>query len=275
MNTSTDRKTLLVVAAELNEKRKAGIEVGKKATVDTLTEAILESTENGTDLKKLTKATREIILTMVPGEDEEQPEKASEEAPTNEAGDEGEDDLTSREHLNLVALDLNEVMGLEPGIDTTSDDKVFMKAFNKAAEMATSMDVFNDHTWSVFAALGIGPERVTKAPAKAKAAAKPAKEKDAKAPAKAKTPKEPKAPKEPKGPGVISTITGFIDSCKGKFTRDDIHAVLVKAFPDRDSASLMATIKTQVPGRLAKEKGYTFTKDDKDANAFTAKPPKK
>lgn len=286
MKTATDRKALLAVAAELNEKRDAEIEVGKKATTESLIDAILESTDNGSDLKKLTKATREVIQAIVDSRADDGGEGKGEgsdgEADGNEgAGTDGEDDLTSREHLNIAAADLNEVMGLEPGIDTTADDKVFMKAFKKAVEMATSTDSFSDHTWDVFAALGIGPERAKKnskpagkAPKADKADKKPA-GKPEKAEKKAKPEKAPKASKEPKGPGVIATIIDFIDSAKGKFTRDDIHAALVKAFPDRDESSLMATIKTQVPGRLSKERGYTFTKDAKDPNAFTAKPPKK
>lgn len=279
MKTGTDRKALLAVAAELNEKRDTEIEVGKEATTESLTDAILESTDNGNDLKKLTKPTREVIQALLDS-------RADEGADEGDEGDEGEEgagdeDLTSREHLNIVAADLNEVMGLEPGIDTTADDKVFMKAFKKAVEMATGTDSFSDHTWDVFAALGIGPERAKKnskpagKAAKAEKADKKPAAKAEKAAKKPKAEKAPKASKEPKGPGVIATIIDFIDSAKGKFTRDDIHAHLVKAFPDREESSLMATIKTQVPGRLSNERGYTFTKDAKDPNAFTVKPPKK
>jgi hypothetical protein len=62
-----------------------------------------------------------------------------------------------------------------------------------------------------------------------------------------------------KKPGVIASIQEFLDKVGDKpFTRADIHAELVIKFPDRDPNSMMSTIKTQVPGRLSKEKGYIF-----------------
>lgn len=88
-----------------------------------MTDAILESTDNGNDPKKLTKPTYEVIQALLDSradEGDEGDEGAGEEG----EGGAGDEDLTSREHLNIAA-DLNEVMGLESGIDTTTDDKVF------------------------------------------------------------------------------------------------------------------------------------------------------
>jgi len=59
--------------------------------------------------------------------------------------------------------------------------------------------------------------------------------------------------------GVIASIQEFLEKVGNKpFTRADIHAELVIKFPDRAPDAMMATVKTQVPGRLSKEKGYIF-----------------
>lgn len=83
--------------------------------------------------------------------------------------------------------------------------------------------------------------------------------------AKAKT--KSKKAEVAKGPGVIATIVKIVEGAtKTKpLTREDIFAKLVDAFPDRDAESMMATVKTQVPSRLTKDKGMTLEKNDKGA----------
>lgn len=272
------RKDLVALASELNEKRDASIEVGKKATEQDIIDGILEATNGGEDPKKLGKVARAtleaLIATLQPATvDDEGSDDASGET------DELPEDLTSREAMNLAAADMNQVMGLDPGIDTAANDKVFKKAFETAANMAGGSDNFSDYTWKVLEALGVGPERLRAKPAKAekKAEKKADKKAETKAPkeAKAKAEKKPAAKKEPKGPGVLSTIKAFLDekikSKKGVFTRDELHAHMTKAFPERDADALLATIKTQIPGKMSKERGYGFVKKD---DKYTVTAPK-
>ena len=73
--------------------------------------------------------------------------------------------------------------------------------------------------------------------------------------------------------GVIATIQKFLEDVGIKpFTHEEIHAELVKKFPDRDPDGMMGTVKTQVPYRLTNEKGYTFGQEGKQ---FIVVPPKK
>jgi len=62
-------------------------------------------------------------------------------------------------------------------------------------------------------------------------------------------------PKVTKGPGVIATIAGTLEvDEKEAITKEEIHSVLVKTFPDRNAASMLSTINVQVPSRITKER---------------------
>lgn len=73
-----------------------------------------------------------------------------------------------------------------------------------------------------------------------------------------------KKKKEPKKPGVIATIFTLIKT-EGPISKEDILKKLGKAFPERETDSMMKTINVQVPGRMSKEKGVNIvkTKDGK------------
>ena len=72
---------------------------------------------------------------------------------------------------------------------------------------------------------------------------------------------EPELPVATK-PGVVAAIIEFVQQSKGnQFVLGDIHSVLVKKFPDRDPNGLMRTIRTQVPHRLSKERGFEFVRE--------------
>lgn len=63
-------------------------------------------------------------------------------------------------------------------------------------------------------------------------------------------------------PGVIAAIIDFVRDSKGnQFVLDDILTVLVKKFPERNAMALMHTIRTQVPHRLSKERGFEFVRE--------------
>lgn len=224
---------------------------------DKLVEILNQFKAENDDLTDLTEETRKVLEEI--GTDENNLEAAEaaddEEPPVQDAENESDQpqqvDLTSREALNKAAQDMNEVMGLEPGIDINLDDASFMKAFVKASKMATGTDNFTEFTWQVLKANDLGPERVLSKPIKAKADKK---EKEKKEP-------KPKKEKAPKGPGVIATIKGFLVERHEQdepFDRYEILKVLTKTFPERPEDSLMATIRTQVPGRLSKESGFSF-----------------
>lgn len=234
---SFDRKTMLLIIEELNEKRQAGIKNATKLTNARMVSAILAATDNGRDLKKLSKQARGVIESMAAA------------------------DLTSREAMNIAALDMNDVMGLEPGIDINMDDAMFMKAFVKASEMATGTDNFKDFTWRVLEANDLGPERVL-----AKPIDRATLQQQLKKPKPVEKTKPAKKPmkKSSAGLGVIGTIRKFVAdkaaSEDSTFTLAQILDHLKATFPDKSEDGMMATVRTQVPGRVRKELGYSFEK---------------
>lgn len=73
--------------------------------------------------------------------------------------------------------------------------------------------------------------------------------------------------------GVIATIQQFLDGVGvNNFSRANIHTLLCQKFPERDEKSLMSTVKTQIPGKMAKERGYVF---GRDGDRFNVVAPKK
>ena len=66
------------------------------------------------------------------------------------------------------------------------------------------------------------------------------------------------------GLGVIGTIRKFVAdksaSQDSTFTLAQILDHLKATFPDKSEDGMMATVRTQVPGRVRKELGYSFEK---------------
>lgn len=350
-NEMPDRKALLAVGNELNEVREMERPITSKMSTARMTAAILAATDNGKNLKKLTKAARATVTALVeatpqapakeaestPAPAEAAPEAASaapetpapaqddttsapaESAPAEDAApapvetaseapevpadaapaeaeapaEASAPDFTSREALNRAAEDMNDVMGLQPGIDTSLPDEVFMKAFTKAADMAAGNDNFKDETWAVLAAMNLGPERTLPKPIKAKVkqpapkpplnpekkaapavkkADKPEKAATASAPAK-KVPAQKAAPTK-RGTGVIASIRNFVAERAADgtiFTHKDVHDMLIKAFPERDEDALMSTVHTQIPTRVTKECGYIFSREGRATFTVSAR----
>jgi len=74
-------------------------------------------------------------------------------------------------------------------------------------------------------------------------------------PSKKDAPPKKETSSKQKNPGVISTIVSCVaDSDKKGVSKDEIHKLLVKQFPDRDEKSMRRTIDTQIPYRVNKEK---------------------
>lgn len=74
----------------------------------------------------------------------------------------------------------------------------------------------------------------------------------------------------PDGPGVIGSIHEFLTGAGKKgISEDQILAKLSERFPDRDPVAMKKTIRAQLPGRMAKEKGLKIeTKTEKDVKLF-------
>lgn len=65
----------------------------------------------------------------------------------------------------------------------------------------------------------------------------------------------------PKKVGVIATIvSSLLAAGKTGISKEEIHAKLVIAFPERASFSMMATVNVQVPGRINKERDFKLEK---------------
>lgn len=77
----------------------------------------------------------------------------------------------------------------------------------------------------------------------------------AKASAKEKQTPKPQAKSKGKKPGVIATIVEIIENCgKEGVTKEEIHQVLVKKFPDKQAKSMKNTVNVQVPHRISTER---------------------
>lgn len=297
-----NRQALIAVAAELNEKGIAEIKSANKRSMEELIKKILAATDNGNDLGGLSKNSsatiRAVLNSIGPDVDAGAGDDSSQGGTDDGAGesDRGEGmpetgveaneeypaDLTSRAAMNVAAADMNELLNLDPAIDLTVEDRIFMRAFKRGTEIAEGNDNFSDYTWRVFEALGMGPERVRMVPAKAeepatekkvdkgadasaedkkhvekvgkgvgkgtnaekviKTDAESAKDKDM--PKKYSRSKGPKGPRERKD-GVANTIGRFIrDAGKSgqAFKKTDLIDALCKKFPAKSADPLSKTV---------------------------------
>tara|TARA_R100000808_G_scaffold6960_1_gene20340 strand:- start:4095 stop:4685 length:591 start_codon:yes stop_codon:yes gene_type:complete len=97
---------------------------------------------------------------------------------------------------------------------------------------------------------------------------KPPKKKKKKKEEPKEEPKEESKPLPEKKPirkgGVIATIVEILEAASEKkpITKEDILGKLIKKFPGKEPASMMSTIKTQVPSRLKLAKGIIVEKNN-------------
>jgi len=150
-----------------------------------------------------------------------------------------------------VAKELNQVLGIEPAIDIKAPQKEVEAKIQEAAEMIVPEDNLSDATIAYLTEKGwyeiAEKVEVEETPAK--------KEKIATAQKSAKKEKSVKKEKLVKKVGVIATIVKAIeDADEEGISKDEIHALLVKNFPERDPESMRKTVNVQVPGRISKEK---------------------
>jgi hypothetical protein len=163
----------------------------------------------------------------------------------------------TRDDLIRIVDEINKELNPDPAIKVVSrttssmiisEIKEVVEAFEgKATVSQKTLDFLTDQEMDVPADI--------RAKTKASASAK-------------KSTGEKKAPKKEAGekkPGVITTIEAIIRaSSKYKpVSRDKILSQLRKNFPDKEETSMMNTIKVQLPGRMAKEKGMNIKVNDK------------
>lgn len=102
---------------------------------------------------------------------------------------------------------------------------------------------------------------------KAKVEKKAAEKIEKKATEKAEPKKAKKSPFTKDGKGVIQTIVEILSKTKSPLSQNAIHEALVKEFPHRDPAGLLATVRAQLVGqtacRLEKEKKLKLIRDEK------------
>ena len=140
---------------------------------------------------------------------------------------------------------------MEDGIDSKTvpaDDEKVRGVYNKAYDLYEELDNAGDGEDLT------PPETKTaeaKTPAKAENTEKgtASKGKATKSTDKAKTPAKPAAKTKdtgPKKPGIVATILDTLKAAKksAPTTKDDILAVLVKAFPERDADKMAVSVST-------------------------------
>ena len=69
---------------------------------------------------------------------------------------------------------------------------------------------------------------------------------------------------EKKSPGVIATIIATVQKAGKKgVTKEEVVAVLVKTFPEREEKSLANTVGVQLPVRINKERDFSVERNEK------------
>lgn len=179
--------------------------------------------------------------------------------------------MLSEKALRAAAKEVNEVVGVEPPINTKAPVAELIAKLKEAKEKVIdpAQDEFTEATQAVLDELEDDVEEVPPVP---KRKPKPAPVEEDEAPEEEaeeeaettakKAPKKegkkgtaPKKAGEPGKPGIIATIVSLVEgSGKKGITKAEILAELVANFPDRSEDSMKNTINVQVPARINKEK---------------------
>ncbi len=254
-----DKKTLSAIAKEMNEVM--GLKPAIKVTLkpDALTKAILKEANHPKDgvvaEDEFTEETWAGLAELgcpvaqeVCGEEPEEPE-AEEEEP------EPEEEEPEAEEVDLSSMSVKELKAhiAENEYDIPVPKSAKAPAIIKLIEAYLAEPEEEE------------PETPTETAAEKKKREKAEKaEKEAAKKKPAADKKDTPAKKSNKGPGVIASIITILQKAPKKgVSYDDIHAKLVKIFPDRDEKSLMNTIRVQVPSRINKERDFTVEKNAK------------
>jgi len=163
--------------------------------------------------------------------------------------------MLSEKALRAAAKEVNDVVGVEPPINTKAPVSELIEKLKEAKETVIdpAQDEFTDATQAVLDELDEPQEEdpdedPDEEVVEKKSSKKPAKKEGAK--------KEgPKKAGEPGKPGIIATIVSLIEeSGKKGITKAEILKELVDRFPERSEDSMKNTINVQVPARINKEK---------------------
>jgi len=169
--------------------------------------------------------------------------------------------MLSEKALRAAAKEVNEVVGVEPPINTKAPVSELIEKLKEAKETVIdpAQDEFTEATQAVLDELDEPQEEEPEEDpdedpdeeeevVEKKSSKKPAKKEGTK--------KEgPKKAGEPGKPGIIATIVSLIEeSGKKGITKAEILKELVDRFPERSEDSMKNTINVQVPARINKEK---------------------
>lgn len=170
--------------------------------------------------------------------------------------------MLSEKALRAAAKEVNDVVGVEPPINTKASVSELIEKLKEAKETVIDpeQDEFTEATQAVLDELD-EPQEEAKAPTR-KPKPAPVKEEEEEEeeeekPAKKEGAKKegPKKAGEPGKPGIIATIVSLIEeSGKKGITKAEILKELVDRFPERSEDSMKNTINVQVPARINKEK---------------------
>jgi len=165
--------------------------------------------------------------------------------------------MLSEKALRAAAKEVNEVVGVEPPINTKASVAELIEKLKeaKAEVIDPEQDEFTEATQAVLDELDEEEEEVEEEEAE-EAEEEEVEEKPAKKASKKEGKKSaPKKAGEPGKPGIIATIVALVEgSGKKGITKEEILAELVANFPDRSEDSMKNTINVQVPARINKEK---------------------
>lgn len=261
------RLQMLSAAIEIN-KHGGAIKNPRFSSTSSLKDKLLEAVVD--DWEKLSDETMNVLLALganVPMPEDSLPK-----------------DLTSRKALEIAAMDMNTVMGLEPGIDLALPDDEFFNVFAKATKIAAGTDEFSDFTWAVLEANKLGPKRVmmenthVESIGEAVVSNKQEVDEEASKDVVSNHPVDDKKQKKRRKRieksviqdtkhTVISVVCNFLASryeTDGKeFSKEDLLSKLVNEFPDKREESMRTTVRYLLTCKKGlQSKGYQFERID-------------
>lgn len=166
-----------------------------------------------------------------------------------------------RKDVVRAADELNEVLGLDPVINTSQSLSTVKNLLLEAADLIVpEEDDVSEKTMQVIQQLREseqGEQPVTEQePEEQEAVEEVVEEQEQEAvtvPTDSDTQEQPKSKAE--NPGVIASIVSIIEEAgRTGVSKDEILQELGKRFPDRDPERMKKTVNTQVPTRINKEK---------------------
>jgi hypothetical protein len=187
----------------------------------------------------------------------------------------------NRTDLINAAEDLNELLGLDPAIDTSMKVADLKEAVKDGGMLLQTQDspkpatieVLKELPWGdeldddvrdAFLHFGILGSNAEEEPEEVPEETEPEEAEEVEAVVEEEPEEVPEEkPKKSRKPGVIATIVSLIEEAGEEgITKDAILEALVAKFPERASIPMKNTINVQVPGRITKERFPVEKLDD-------------